>query len=45
MEGKVDIKPDQSDIDSLKLNHRLQQLEFYFSGTLYMKKKIYYIPD
>jgi hypothetical protein len=31
MEVKVDIKTYQGDIDTLKLNHWLQQLEFYFS--------------
>ena len=28
---KVDIKPYQGDIDALKLNHWLQQLEVYFN--------------
>jgi hypothetical protein len=31
MEVKVDIKPYKCDIDTLRLNHWLQQLEFYFS--------------
>jgi hypothetical protein len=31
MEAKVDIKPYQGEIDALKLNHWLQQLEVYFS--------------
>jgi hypothetical protein len=31
MEAKVDINPYQGDIDSLKLNHWLKQLEVYFS--------------
>jgi hypothetical protein len=31
MEVKVDIKPYQGEIDALKLNHWLQQLEVYFS--------------
>jgi hypothetical protein len=31
MEAKVDINPYQSDIDALKLNHWLKQLEVYFS--------------
>jgi hypothetical protein len=31
MEVKVDINPYQGEIDALKLNHWLQQLEFYFS--------------
>jgi hypothetical protein len=31
MEEKVDIKPYQDDIEALKLNHWLQQPEFYFS--------------
>ena len=31
MEVKVDINPYQVDIDALKLNHWLQQLEIYFS--------------
>jgi hypothetical protein len=30
MEEKVDINPYQGDIDALRLNHRLQQLKFYF---------------
>jgi hypothetical protein len=31
MEAKVDIKPYQGDIDALKLNHWLHQLEVYLS--------------
>jgi hypothetical protein len=31
MEAKVDINPYQGEIDALKLNHWLQQLEVYFS--------------
>jgi hypothetical protein len=31
MEVKVDIKPYQGEIDAVKLNHWLQQLEVYFS--------------
>jgi hypothetical protein len=31
MEAKVDIKPYQGEIDAVKLNHWLQQLEVYFS--------------
>ena len=31
MEARVDIKPYQGEIDALKLNHLLQQLEVYFS--------------
>jgi hypothetical protein len=31
MEVKVDIKPYQGEIDVVKLNHWLQQLEVYFS--------------
>jgi hypothetical protein len=31
MEAKVDIESYQGDIDALKLNHWLQQIEFYFS--------------
>jgi hypothetical protein len=31
MEAKVDIKPYQGEINSLKLNHSLQQLDVYFS--------------
>lgn len=31
MEAKVDIKPYHGEIDTLKLNHWLQQLEVYFS--------------
>jgi hypothetical protein len=31
MEAKVDIKPYQGEIDALKLNDWLQQLEFYFN--------------
>ena len=31
MEEKVDINPYQGDIDVVKLNHWLQQLEVYFS--------------
>jgi hypothetical protein len=31
MEVKLDIEPYQGDIDALKLNHLLQQLEVYFS--------------
>jgi hypothetical protein len=31
MEVKVDIKPYQGDINTLKLNHWSQQLEVYFS--------------
>jgi hypothetical protein len=31
MEVKVDINPYQGEIDALKLNHWLQQLEVYFS--------------
>ena len=31
MEVKVDIKPYQGEINALKLNHWLQQLEVYFS--------------
>ena len=31
METKVNIKPYQGEIDALKLNHWLQQLEAYFS--------------
>jgi hypothetical protein len=31
MEGKVKINPYQGEIDALKLNHWLQQLEVYFS--------------
>jgi hypothetical protein len=31
MGGKVDINPYQSEIDALKLNHWLQQLEVYFN--------------
>ena len=31
METKVNIKPYQGEIDALKLNHWLQQLEVYFS--------------
>jgi hypothetical protein len=31
MEEKVDIKPYHGEIDALKLNHWLQQLEVYFS--------------
>jgi hypothetical protein len=31
MEKKMEINPYQADINSLKLNHWLQQLEFYFS--------------
>ena len=31
MEVKVDIKPYQGEIDALKLNHWLQQLEVYIS--------------
>jgi hypothetical protein len=31
MEVKVDIKSYQSEIDVVKLNHWLQQLEVYFS--------------
>jgi hypothetical protein len=31
MEAKVDIKPCQGEIDCLKLNHWVQQLEVYFS--------------
>jgi hypothetical protein len=31
MEEKVDIKTYQADIDALKINHWLQQLEVYFS--------------
>jgi hypothetical protein len=31
MEKKVDIKPYQGDINALKLNHWLLQLEVYFS--------------
>jgi hypothetical protein len=30
MEEKVDINPHQGEIDALKLNHWLQQLEVYF---------------
>jgi hypothetical protein len=30
MEEKVDINPYQGEIDELKLNHWLRQLEFYF---------------
>ena len=31
MEVKVDIKPYEGEIDTLKLNHWPQQLEVYFS--------------
>jgi hypothetical protein len=31
MEAKVDINPYQSEINALKLNHWLQQLQVYFS--------------
>ena len=31
MEEKLDIKPYHGEIDALKLNHWLQQLEFYFN--------------
>jgi len=31
MEAKVDINPYQGDIDVVKLNHWLQQLEVYFN--------------
>jgi hypothetical protein len=31
MEAKVDIHPYQGEVDVLKMNHWLQQLEFYFS--------------
>jgi hypothetical protein len=31
MEAKVDIEPYQGEIDAVKLNHQLQQLEVYFS--------------
>ena len=31
MEVKVDINPYQGEIDALKLNHWLQQLDVYFS--------------
>jgi hypothetical protein len=31
MEAKVDIKLYQGEIDALKMNHSLQQLEVYFS--------------
>jgi len=31
MEEKVNIKLYHGEIETLKLNHRLQQLEFYFS--------------
>jgi hypothetical protein len=30
MEAKVDINPYQGEIDAFRLNHWLQQLEFYF---------------
>ena len=30
MEAKVDIKPYQGEIDALKLNHLLDQVEVYF---------------
>jgi len=32
MEAKVNIKPYHSEINALKLNHWLQQLEVYFSN-------------
>jgi hypothetical protein len=38
MEAKVDIKPYQCEIDALKLNHWLQQLEVYF-GVHYIDEE------
>ena len=41
MEVKVDINPYQCDIDALKMNHWLQQLEIYFNfHHIYEKKNI-----
>jgi hypothetical protein len=39
MEAKVEINPYQCEIDELKLNHWLQQLEFYFSVHLIDEEK------
>jgi hypothetical protein len=41
MEEKVEINPYQGEIDALKLNHWLQQLEVYFSvDHIYEGQKI-----
>jgi hypothetical protein len=39
MEAKVNINPYHGDIDLLKLNHWLQQLEVYFSFHLIDEEK------
>jgi hypothetical protein len=40
MEVKLDINPYQGEIDALKLNHWLQQLEVYFSVHCIDKRKM-----
>jgi hypothetical protein len=40
MESKVDIKPYQGDIDALKLNHRLQKLDYFIVQNIDEEKKI-----
>jgi hypothetical protein len=45
MEVKVDINPYQGEIDALKLNHWLQQLEVYFSIHHIDEEKRYHFLD
>jgi hypothetical protein len=41
----MDINPYQGEIDSLKLNHWLQQLEVYLTFTIQMKRKKFHLLD
>lgn len=45
MEEHVDIKPYQGEIDTLKLNHWLQQLEVYFSVHYVGKDNKFHLRD
>jgi hypothetical protein len=45
METKVDIKPYQGDIDALKLNNYLQQLDVYFSVHNIDDEQKIFFPD